>query len=81
VPGPPVSLAVGPADQKNAVGIGSEDDRDRRQRTIGVFNENGRSGGEPRRELRDPAQCESVWQEPPPQPPPGSGPRLLKSKS
>jgi hypothetical protein len=58
VPGPPVSLAVGPADQKNAVGIWSEDDGDRRKRTIGVFYESGTSGGEPRRELRDPAQCE-----------------------
>lgn len=58
VSGPPVSLAVCPADQKNAVGIWSENDGDRRKRTIGVFNESGTSGGEARREPRDPAQCE-----------------------
>lgn len=54
---PLVSLAIGPAYQQDAVGIWSDDDRDRSLRTVGVVDARGRSGGESRRKLVKPAQC------------------------
>jgi hypothetical protein len=57
VSGPSVALAVGPADQQNAVGIRRENQGDPSTRAIGVFDACRRPGGEPRRELWNPAQC------------------------
>jgi hypothetical protein len=56
VTGPPVTLAVGPANQQDAVGFGSENHGDSRLRAIGGFDAGGWSGGESRRKLRNPAQ-------------------------
>jgi hypothetical protein len=55
---PVIPLPLGPPDQENAVGVGRENGRDCCSRPVGLILDAGRTGGEPGREVRNPAQRE-----------------------
>jgi hypothetical protein len=78
VPTPGIARPLGPANQEDAVGLGSQHNRDGgpEQRFIVIYGrmvlgqtlaQASKAGG----------QCECDWQPPPQQPPPGGGPRRL----
>jgi hypothetical protein len=57
LPRPAVVLALGAANEKDAIGIRREDDRNGGARAVGLVFGAGRAGGQSGRELWDPAQC------------------------
>ena len=57
LPRPAVVLALRAANEKDAIGIGGEDDRDGGVRAVGLVFSVGSAGGQSGRELWDPAQC------------------------
>ena len=80
VPRPGIPCSLGSADQQHCVGIGREDDGDRRP-DEGIADRvlhPGRWRARRSRSRRSRGQWLWVWQPPPQQPPPGGGPSRLE---
>jgi hypothetical protein len=78
VAAPGISGALGAPDQKDAIGLGSEDNGDCGPQERCVVVGAGLVTGQTLAKANQPGgQCECDWQPPPQPPPPGGGPRRL----
>jgi hypothetical protein len=75
---PRISGAFGPANQEDAIGVGSQKERDGRpdQRRIIIPDRFGAAQSLAKADQPG-GQCEWEWQAPPQQPPPAGGPSRL----